>query len=395
MHRTRPNKLSIPSHSGLPCRAQLRSCHAKWERCRAHQQLFQRGPESSVFPLWAGRVAAIQPQQVQPVWTGARVCRKGQDRRLAVYQPGTIHTPFWGGGEKKTFWHICIRMFVTTRKNENVNFFVLITDNAPTHWHSCKQQKRNPQAPSFLCSQTDAQTRNRQAANAAKLAKRRDDIAFWKSELYSELHKMCNEMQNLAESCKLLDKAFNATKQPLAIAENCLHAREGREGIDKVSATARSRQCMESSISGFVQTKKRTFFSGGWWGGERSHQGGPNNQNLSRKDARPDGKIPRTDADEQSSKVRSGSWRQGQTPRPGPGWQSSPDEHVQQLPQLVSRRGLPGVPSSSFFCVLSSDLTFFVKILFFTCFMPKNLACATTQPFCKQHKFQNSKKVLL
>ena len=67
-----------------------------------------------------------------------------------------------------------------------------------------------------------------------KLAKRRDDIAFWKSELACEVKKMDTEIENLAEHCRVLYKAYQDTKQPLSISQKCLEAREKRQGIDRV-----------------------------------------------------------------------------------------------------------------------------------------------------------------
>ena len=46
---------------------------------------------------------------------------------------------------------------------------------------------------------------------------------------------MENEIENLSEHCRILHKAYQDTKSPLAIAEKCLLAREGRRGIDQVS----------------------------------------------------------------------------------------------------------------------------------------------------------------
>ena len=86
----------------------------------------------------------------------------------------------------------------------------------------------------IYCLKADAQTRERQAANTLKLAKRRDDIAFWKNELNCEVKKMDNEIENLSEHCRVLHKAYQDTKQPLSISEKCLETREKRQGIDRV-----------------------------------------------------------------------------------------------------------------------------------------------------------------
>ena len=83
-----------------------------------------------------------------------------------------------------------------------------------------------------------------------KLAKRRDDIAFWKNELNCEVKKMDNEIENLAEHCRVLHKAYQDTKQPLAISEKCLQAREQRQGIDQVCHSKYSLYQLNSKIIG-------------------------------------------------------------------------------------------------------------------------------------------------
>jgi len=81
---------------------------------------------------------------------------------------------------------------------------------------------------------TDTRTRNRQASNTKRLGERTYDITFWKDELNREIRENDNETANLEEHKRVLEKALADTKNPLAIAEECLLQREKRHGIDQV-----------------------------------------------------------------------------------------------------------------------------------------------------------------
>ena len=96
--------------------------------------------------------------------------------------------------------------------------------------------------------ETDARTRNRQAESNRKLAERVQDIAFWKCELTNELRAMENEMENLAEHRRVLDKALRDTYGPLQIAEECLMQREKRMGIDRVHDDVEKALCREIAL---------------------------------------------------------------------------------------------------------------------------------------------------
>ncbi|XP_062576745.1 tektin-3-like isoform X2 [Saccostrea cucullata] len=82
--------------------------------------------------------------------------------------------------------------------------------------------------------ETDARTRNRQNDITKKLGERVSDIAFWKSELNTEISQLATESQNLEEYRRTLEKALGDTANPLHIAEECLMHREKRQGIDLV-----------------------------------------------------------------------------------------------------------------------------------------------------------------
>ncbi|XP_048729264.1 tektin-3-like isoform X2 [Ostrea edulis] len=82
--------------------------------------------------------------------------------------------------------------------------------------------------------ETDSRTRNRQNDITKKLGDRVSDIAFWKSELNSEISVVDTESHNLEEYRRTLEKALGDTANPLHIAEECLMHREKRQGIDLV-----------------------------------------------------------------------------------------------------------------------------------------------------------------
>jgi len=82
--------------------------------------------------------------------------------------------------------------------------------------------------------ETDEGTRRRQADNSAKLQSRKNDINFWKEELINESRAMENEIENLQEHTRVLEKAYRATANPMHISEECIMHREKRHGIDIV-----------------------------------------------------------------------------------------------------------------------------------------------------------------
>merc|ERR1712178_234324 len=98
---------------------------------------------------------------------------------------------------------------------------------------------------------TDMRTRNRQASNTKRLGERVHDITFWKDELVKEMREMDNEIDNLKEHKRVLEKAYQDTKNPLSIAEECLLQREKRVGIDQVHDD------VEKSLSREVDSIKR------------------------------------------------------------------------------------------------------------------------------------------
>ncbi|ESP00810.1 hypothetical protein LOTGIDRAFT_205198 [Lottia gigantea] len=83
--------------------------------------------------------------------------------------------------------------------------------------------------------ETDSRTRNRQNEVTKRLGERVTDIAFWKSELNTEINQMATEIENLKEYRRVLEKALGDTANPLHVAEECLMHREKRRGIDLVN----------------------------------------------------------------------------------------------------------------------------------------------------------------
>jgi len=81
---------------------------------------------------------------------------------------------------------------------------------------------------------TDSRTRNRQSSNTKRLGERLQDITHWKGELMDEMNVMEVENDNLKEHKRILEKAYQDTRGPLQIAEECLLQREKRVGIDQV-----------------------------------------------------------------------------------------------------------------------------------------------------------------
>ncbi|XP_064602478.1 tektin-3-like isoform X1 [Liolophura sinensis] len=83
--------------------------------------------------------------------------------------------------------------------------------------------------------ETDARTRNRQTDVTKKLGERVYDIMFFKKELNCEINNMSNEIEDLKEHKRVLERALADTANPLHISEECLMHREKRQGIDLVN----------------------------------------------------------------------------------------------------------------------------------------------------------------
>ena len=77
-------------------------------------------------------------------------------------------------------------------------------------------------------------TRRTQADTTHRLGDRADDIKFWRDEIRAEADAAGAESAALERAIGLLDRAFVDAEVPLQIAEECLHLREQRIGVDLV-----------------------------------------------------------------------------------------------------------------------------------------------------------------
>jgi len=77
-------------------------------------------------------------------------------------------------------------------------------------------------------------TRRTQADATRRLGDRTDDIKFWRDEIRAEADAAGEESAALDSAIGLLDRAFTEAEIPLQIAEECLHLREQRIGVDLV-----------------------------------------------------------------------------------------------------------------------------------------------------------------
>eukprot|EP00095_Tigriopus_kingsejongensis_P012014 maker-scaffold1285_size50744-snap-gene-0.13 protein:Tk12014 transcript:maker-scaffold1285_size50744-snap-gene-0.13-mRNA-1 annotation:"Tektin-3" len=68
-----------------------------------------------------------------------------------------------------------------------------------------------------------------------RIGERLHDVAFWRSELQSELERNMNETHHLMETRKNLERALAETEGPMRITSECIYHREGRKGIDLVN----------------------------------------------------------------------------------------------------------------------------------------------------------------
>lgn len=81
---------------------------------------------------------------------------------------------------------------------------------------------------------TDQKTAYRQEQAREKLKKRISLVTKWKDELCKEAALNADDDKITAESISALEISYGNTMKPLSISEQCLVAREGRQGIDLV-----------------------------------------------------------------------------------------------------------------------------------------------------------------
>lgn len=85
-----------------------------------------------------------------------------------------------------------------------------------------------------LKEETQKRQEKSQADVQKKLQQRIDDIKYWYKELDDKLAGLVKEIDNLIAFKTRVDKALQATEEPLHIARQCLANRERRMGIDLV-----------------------------------------------------------------------------------------------------------------------------------------------------------------
>jgi len=84
------------------------------------------------------------------------------------------------------------------------------------------------------CHSLCERTMRTQADATRRLGDRTNDIKFWRDELRAEADAAGAESAALDRAVGLLDRAFTEAQVPLDIAEECLHLREQRIGVDLV-----------------------------------------------------------------------------------------------------------------------------------------------------------------
>uniref|UniRef100_A0A8C5LNQ7 Tektin n=1 Tax=Leptobrachium leishanense TaxID=445787 RepID=A0A8C5LNQ7_9ANUR len=85
-----------------------------------------------------------------------------------------------------------------------------------------------------LVDEIEQRTHKSQQDVNKKIEQRLEEIQFWKDELNNKLEETTNEIEQLVAYKIRLEKALEACKEPLAIAQQCLMEREKRVGIDLV-----------------------------------------------------------------------------------------------------------------------------------------------------------------
>ncbi|BFZ04720.1 hypothetical protein BsWGS_07759 [Bradybaena similaris] len=111
-----------------------------------------------------------------------------------------------------------------------------------------------------LKEETAKRTERAQADVNKKLEQRLDDIRYWKKELDDKLDGLVKEIDNLVAFKQRVDKALQATEEPLHIARMCLANREKRVGIDLVHDDVQKELLKEvQTIEGVQTLMKRTL----------------------------------------------------------------------------------------------------------------------------------------
>ncbi|RUS87169.1 hypothetical protein EGW08_005101 [Elysia chlorotica] len=111
-----------------------------------------------------------------------------------------------------------------------------------------------------LKDETAKRTEKTQADVNKKLEQRLNDIRYWKQELDDKLKGLSEEIDNLIAFKQRVDKALQATEEPLHIARMCLANREKRVGVDLVHDDVQKELLKEvETIEGVQALLKRTL----------------------------------------------------------------------------------------------------------------------------------------
>lgn len=111
-----------------------------------------------------------------------------------------------------------------------------------------------------LSDETEKRTEKTQRDVNKKFQQRIDDIKYWKQELDDKLNGLCIEIDNLLAFKTRVEKALEATAEPLHIAKQCLANREKRRAIDLVHDDVQKQLLKEvETIEGVQALLQRTL----------------------------------------------------------------------------------------------------------------------------------------
>lgn len=111
-----------------------------------------------------------------------------------------------------------------------------------------------------LADETEKRTDKTQRDVNKKFEQRLDDIKYWKKELDDKLNDLAVEIDNLGAFKTRVEKALEATAEPLHIARQCLANREKRTSIDLVHDDVQKQLIKEvETIEGVQALLRRTL----------------------------------------------------------------------------------------------------------------------------------------
>lgn len=111
-----------------------------------------------------------------------------------------------------------------------------------------------------LADETEKRTEKTQRDVNKKFDQRLDDVKYWKKELDDKLNGISVEIDNLIAFKTRVEKALEATSEPLHIARQCLANREKRAAIDLVHDDVQKQLIKEvETIEGVQALLRRTL----------------------------------------------------------------------------------------------------------------------------------------